>query len=126
MTRSEIVGQNIYKHRTALDISQVDFAQMIGRSQTMVSMYERGLRLPSTKILAQIAKVLGMTFSDLYYEEGEFDNSEPLYDDPVPPDTYTSEERHLIEVYREALPDIRRAALQMLELNPVDKKERRA
>lgn len=72
MTRSEIVGRNILKYRTALGMSQVEFADKIGRSQTMISMYEKGQRLPSIKIIANIAKVLGVPFGDLYYSEDEF------------------------------------------------------
>ena len=124
MTRSEIVGANIYKCRTAINMSQVDFADAIGRSQTMVSMYENGQRLPYTKIMSIIAKVLGVPFGTLYFSEEErHENSgEPYVDDDVRGNSYTKEERHLIEVYREALPEIRKAAMQMLELNPMHKK----
>lgn len=124
MTRSEIVGANIAKYRNALGMNQIDFAQSIGRSQTMISLYESGQRLPSTKILAQIAKVLGVPFGNLFFSEEERNHGEGQYiDDTIPNDSYTAEERHLIQVYREALPDIRRAALQMLELNPAESKK---
>ena len=78
MTRSEIVGRNIYKYRTAIGMSQIDFAESIGRSQTMVSMYEKGQRLPSTQIMSKIAEVLGVTFSDIYYAKDE--NKTDKYD----------------------------------------------
>lgn len=125
MTRSEIVGANIYQHRTSLGLSQIEFADLIGRSQTMVSMYEKGLRLPSTKILAQIGKILGCTFDSLYFSDEErngMKSDEPYPDDPMNVGGFTSEEYRLIDAYRNAQPEIRRAALQLLELNPVDKK----
>lgn len=89
MTRSEIVGKNIHKYRTQIGMSQIDFAIAIGRSQTMVSMYENGSRLPSTKILAKIAKVLGVPFGNLYYgpeehTESEINESESSYTSKTP------------------------------------------
>ena len=125
MTRSEIVGANIYQLRTSLGLSQIEFADLIGRSQTMVSMYEKGLRLPSTKILAQIGKVLGCTFDSLYFSEEERNGNksdEPYPDDPFNVEGFTNEEYRLIDAYRNAQPEIRRAALQLLELNPATKK----
>lgn len=80
MTRSEIVGRNILKYRTALGMSQVEFADKIGRSQTMVSMYEKGQRLPSTEIIAKIASVLGITFGEVYYGRDENRHGEEEYD----------------------------------------------
>lgn len=119
MTRSEIVGANINKYRTQLGMSQVDFASLIGRSQTMVSMYEKGTRMPSTQTLASIAKALGVPFGNLFFSEDEYaPEDEPPADDPMPTERFTAEERHLVTVYRQAIPAIRRAALQMLELNP--------
>ncbi len=125
MTRSEIVGANIYQLRTSLGLSQIEFAELIGRSQTMVSMYEKGLRLPSTKILAQIGKVLGCTFDSLYFSDEERNSKkldEPYPDDPFNVEGLTNEEYRLINAYRNAQPEIRRAALQLLELNPAEKK----
>ena len=71
MTRAEIVGANIYKYRTQLGMSQVDFAEAIGRSQTMVSMYEKGQRLPSTKMMNVIAGTLRIPLAVLYFSEDE-------------------------------------------------------
>lgn len=71
MTRSEIVGKNIQRYRHSVGMSQVSFAIAIGRSQTMVSMYEKGERLPSTKIILKIADVFGVHFDDIYYSPNE-------------------------------------------------------
>lgn len=126
MTRSEIVGANILKHRTALGMSQVDLADLIGRSQTMVSMYEKGQRLPSTQIIANIAKVLGVSFGELYSSADEKKSDEQFIDDPMPYDRLSKEERRLVELYRSADKNARVYAIQILENNPAEVKRNRA
>ena len=126
MTRSEIVGANILKHRTALGMSQVDLADLIGRSQTMVSMYETGQRLPSTQTIAAIAKVLGVSFGELYSSADEKENDEQFIDDPMPYDKLSKEERRLVELYRSADKNARVYAIQILENNPAEVKRNRA
>ena len=126
MTRSEIVGANILKHRTALGRSQVDLADLIGRSQTMVSMYETGQRLPSTQTIAAIAKVLGVSFGELYSSADEKENDEQFIDDPMPYDKLSKEERRLVELYRSADKNARVYAIQILENNPAEVKRNRA
>lgn len=126
MTRSEIVGANIAKYRNSIGMSQVDFAATIHRAQGTISQYESGQRMPSTPIIAEIAKVLGVSFADLYFSDEERANREPFIDDTLPAETFTNEERQLVRAYRNALPEIRHAALQMLELNPIVKKKSHA
>lgn len=126
MTRSEIIGENIRKYRTSVGMSQVDFAAAIGKTQGTISLYEKGQRLPATQTIAKIAKVLGTSFGALYFSDSERDEPEEDYDDPMVGERYTYEERHLIDVYRLAIPEIRKAALQMLEMNPAIQKENRA
>ena len=126
MTRSEIVGANILKHRNALGMSQVDLADLIGRSQTMVSMYEKGQRLPSTQIIANIAKVLGVSFGELYSSADEKKSDEQFIDDPMPYDRLSKEERRLVELYRSADKNARVYAIQILENNPAEVKRNRA
>lgn len=84
MTRAEIIGANIQKYRNAMGMSQVDFAQAIGRSQTMVSMYESGQRIPSTKIIGKIANVLGVTFDEIW-EEKKVKNDYDWYSEAFDP-----------------------------------------
>lgn len=126
MTRSEIVGANIFKYRTALGMSQIDFAELINRSQTMVSMYEQGQRLPSTQIIANIAKVLGVSFGDLYFSDDERKENVKYIDDPIPPEKLSKEEWRLIRLYRSADKNARMFAVQMLENNQVETKRSRA
>lgn len=61
-------------------MSQVDFADAIGRSQTMVSMYEKGQRLPSTKLMTVIAEALRIPLAVLYFSDDELpDHTSELY-----------------------------------------------
>lgn len=102
MTRSEIVGRNIYKYRTAIGMSQIDFAESIGRSQTMVSMYEKGQRLPSTQIMSKIAEVLGVTFGEIYYskDESKHDSNDSYdwYEEAFPTKKMTDDEKDLWQI----------------------------
>jgi len=126
MTRSEIVGENIRRARTSLGMSQNDFADAINRKQPTVALYESGQRLPSTQIMSAIAKVLGVSFGELYYsdEERREHEAEPRVDDVIPTyDGCTAEERRLLRAYRNAIPVIRKAALQMLENSAAQNQE---
>lgn len=76
MTRSEIVGKNICILRTARGMNQTDLANAIGRTQSMVALYETGKRLPSTQIMGKIAEVFGVPFDEIYYSKDERTNDE--------------------------------------------------
>lgn len=76
MTRSEIVGKNISILRTTRGMNQTDLANAIGRTQSMVALYETGKRLPSTQIMGKIAEVFGVPFDEIYYSKDERTNDE--------------------------------------------------
>ena len=83
MTRSEIVGKNICILRTARGMNQTDLANAIGRTQSMVALYETGKRLPSTQIMWKIAEVFGVPFDEIYYSRGRrFESSHPDHKSP--------------------------------------------
>ena len=48
-TLSEFIGQTIAKNRKENGLNQKDFAQIIGVSNTTLSLYERGERTPDGK-----------------------------------------------------------------------------
>jgi transcriptional regulator with XRE-family HTH domain len=54
------------KLRKAKDITQVELAQKLGVTQSTVSMWERGVSIPQTKDLGNIAQTLGVTVEELY------------------------------------------------------------
>ena len=56
-----IVGKNVRAARLALRLSQEDLADKAEIDRTYVSGVERGLRNPSIKVLARLAKALKTT-----------------------------------------------------------------
>lgn len=59
------LGQYIRELRDAPDISLREFAQMLGLSATFVSDIELGKRHPSDEVLAKMAKILGVSVTEL-------------------------------------------------------------
>lgn len=52
------------------EVSQKEFAEMLGLSQPQYSRYERNKQQPEIEALSQILKRLGMPFDEVFYEEG--------------------------------------------------------
>ena len=134
MTRAEIVGENIRRLRKARGMTQTQFSDAIGRSQSIVAQYETGQRLPSARIIGQIAEVCGVTYDEVFSSDAEREanrQSEDWYGEffgyeSEPAKTsnieLTPEEVYLIKCYRDAEPTAQTYALQMLESNPAKKK----
>jgi transcriptional regulator with XRE-family HTH domain len=61
----KIVGQRIELLRTARNLTQREFATELQMSQSAVSQYEAGARLPSTRALQRIAMFLRVPISEL-------------------------------------------------------------
>lgn len=59
------LGQKIKKARKERGLLQVDLAVRVGISSSYVGSIEQGLRYPSLKVLAKIAKTLKCSVSDL-------------------------------------------------------------
>ncbi len=57
----KIAGKNVKAARLAVDYSQEELAHEAGIDRTYVSGVERGLRNPSIKVLARLAKALKTT-----------------------------------------------------------------
>lgn len=53
-----ILGEKIREYRTALKMTQADFARRLGVTGASVSAYENSTRLPSYDVLVRIANVL--------------------------------------------------------------------
>ncbi|WP_373237684.1 helix-turn-helix domain-containing protein [Cohaesibacter celericrescens] len=60
-----ILARNVHQARQEKGTSQEDLAGLPGIDRTYVSGIERGIRNPSTKIVAKIADVLRIAPSDL-------------------------------------------------------------
>lgn len=60
-----IIGENIRKYRKLRNLRQEDLASVSGASINSINRYENGIRIPSTKVLMQLAAALKVTFYDL-------------------------------------------------------------
>ncbi len=73
------IGENIRKVRNKKGFSQQDLAEKCGFSNTTLSAYETGKKIPGLPTLAKIANRLGVNMEQLYYgdEETSFINTAP-------------------------------------------------
>ncbi len=66
MADPQIVGERIAYHRKRLGLSQVEFAGLIGRSDSWVSQVERGVRaIDRLSVLQKVADVLSVSVDEL-------------------------------------------------------------
>ncbi len=67
-----LVGDRIAYHRKRLGLSQVDFAGLVGRSESWVSQVERGVRpVDRMSVLQKVADVLNVPVSELRGEDDD-------------------------------------------------------
>lgn len=64
------LGTRIRSLRESLSFTQEELAEKAGISMSFVSMIERGHRTPYLETLADIARGLNVTLSDLFLDEG--------------------------------------------------------
>ena len=67
------IGEKIYKIRTNMGLTQKDFAEKVGVSQSAINFWENGKRQPRLLQLNQIADALKISTFDLIEEE-EYDS----------------------------------------------------
>jgi transcriptional regulator with XRE-family HTH domain len=70
------LGEIIRRQRELTELSMRQFAGMVGISNPYLSQIERGLRDPSEKVLAEIARNLDVTADALYEQAGITDAPE--------------------------------------------------
>ncbi len=97
------IGSRICKYRKLKNLSQRDFAERIGVSNTRVSNWEQGTHRPDVDILSDICKVLEVSPSD-------------LLDIHLSTDELTEHERHLVLAYR-SKQDLQKAVNILLGLD---------
>lgn len=72
MNDAELVGERIAYHRKRLGLSQVEFAGLIGRSDSWVSQVERGVRgIDRLSVLQKVADALNVPVNELRDDEIE-------------------------------------------------------
>lgn len=60
------IGENVKKIREDKGIKQSELAERVGVTQSMMSQIERGSKVPSMPLGAELAKVLECSMDDLY------------------------------------------------------------
>ena len=72
MADAQLIGERIAYHRKRLGLSQVEFAGLIGRSDSWVSQVERGVRaIDRLSVLQKVADVLSVSVDELRGDEPE-------------------------------------------------------
>ena len=62
------IGDNITKFRTERKLTQLDLAEQVGTSRSMIAQLERGSKALNVQLGKKIATVLGVPFSELIDE----------------------------------------------------------
>ncbi len=81
------IGNRIRKYREELQLSQKEFAKLIGVSNSRVSNWEQGINRPDADLLADICRVLNVSPSI-------------LLDVHLTDDDLSNQERKVIKAYR--------------------------
>ena len=72
------MNNRIRELRKELGLSQKDFAEKIGVSQSSINYWEKGQRIPSIEAAAKIADFFNITIESLLDSEDRFINQNPL------------------------------------------------
>lgn len=61
----KVIAERLKSLRTSYGLSQQDFADKVGLSQSAISQFEKAERMPSTAALETIANAFSLPFADL-------------------------------------------------------------
>jgi transcriptional regulator with XRE-family HTH domain len=100
------LGGIIRRQRELTELSMRQFAEMVGVSNPYMSQIERGLRAPSEKVLAEIARNLDVSADALYEQAGMSD---------APGEDETTGVRAAIREDRRLTPRQRRALIEVYD-----------
>ena len=64
-TKNKILGLNIKAERNRKNLTQFQLAELVGISESTISLIERGLQTPSIFLVYNIAKVLMIDINEL-------------------------------------------------------------
>ena len=98
------LGGIIRRQRELTELSMRQFAEMVGVSNPYMSQIERGLRAPSEKVLAEIARHLDVSADALYEQAGM--SSTPDEDETTGVRAAIRQDRRLTPRQRRALLEI--------------------
>lgn len=68
MEIKSVLSKNIYKYRKQKSLTQLQLAQLLGVSAQAVSKWEQSQSAPDIALLPELAKILGVTISELFLE----------------------------------------------------------
>ncbi|MDX5980776.1 helix-turn-helix transcriptional regulator [Exiguobacterium profundum] len=63
------MGNRVKEHRVEKNLTQSDLAEAIGVTRQTIGLIESNKYNPSLKLFIAIARVLGVTLNDLFWEE---------------------------------------------------------
>jgi len=67
----ELLAKNIKKFRNILGVSQIEFAEKVGCSPTLIGKIETMKRFPSADTIDRIADALKVTPADLFMDDSK-------------------------------------------------------
>ena len=88
------IRRNLAYYLSARNISQKEFAEKLGVSQSSVTCWIKGKNSPDIEIVAQICDILGVSVIDLFGTDGT--------------DNYSEQEKKIIALYRKK-PELQQA-----------------
>jgi len=97
----ENIQRNLGYYLTLKDISQREFADELGVSQSSVTCWLKGKNAPDIELVAKICDFFNITISDLFGTDGS--------------DRFTEHEKTIIERYRQR-PELQHAVNVLLEV----------
>lgn len=65
-------GQNIRMHRIEKDLSAKTLGMMVSKSANTITAYERGTRIPSLKLIRDIAEAMDVDVKDIIQSTSEY------------------------------------------------------
>lgn len=108
------IGEIIKEQRENNGWSQAELAERLGITQDSISLWEKNRRIPNTPYIILLAKLFKISTDYLLGCENDFgvkDNTSPTQQ------TYSQDERQLIETYRTLTPGKKKALFDMLEIS---------
>ncbi len=103
-------GKNLKYFREFSGLNQPELAKKIGTSQANISRWERDEVIPNIEFCAKMAEFYGITIDELLGISGDAKTVTSVMGE-----TYTAEERKLIEIYQSLSPDMQGALWSLLK-----------
>lgn len=69
MSTATVIGQKIKRLREMRKISRENLCNEVGITQSAISMYENGQRIPRDEIKVKLARALGVSIEELFFTE---------------------------------------------------------